>query len=406
MKKILFTLVLLSSILYSQNGSIYSNFGIGELNVNPTTRRSGFGLGVAVADNFDINPFNIASNSKIQFVKFAASMSYVYNNYSDAISKNRYVSSSFENLLIALPIQRDYGIVLSGGISPFTKVNFKVLTPDIYFDTIPYQVKYESSGGITNYFFGVSYNWKNIGSLGLSSNFLVGTINRKISTEISNSSVNPVFTKEYQYKGTTFRFGFISENLVKYFESLPFKDLRFGFSYLLPTRLKGELLQTKQGIFIDTVKQVNQSFDLSGQLIAGLSAKLNNRLSLMVDYLNQDWTKLGTNQLSNYTLTNQNYISLGVEYLPDVRPERFSDAITWRGGIFMKDIGISVNGEKIREYGIKTGLSLPIDQLNLIDVGIQYSIRGKKENNLIKESVFNFTFGINFAEIWFVRNEE
>ncbi len=407
MKKILFLILILTNVIIAQTSSIYSNFGVGELNINSTTRRSGLGLAIAGNENFDVNPFNPASSTKIQLVKFLASFNYSSNSYKDFKSSNRYTSGTFENLLFAIPIQRDFGIVVAGGILPFTRLNYKVLSPENTFDSIPYQIKYEGLGGLTNYFVGISYHYKRIGSFGISSNFLIGTINKKLSTEFKNQNyVNPEFTSQYKFRGAAFRFGFISENFKDYFPEFPLSDLKFGISYLTSTKLRTELLELKHGIFVDTTGENSFDTKIPAQLAIGLTSKISERFSLNVDFLNQNWTNLTTNTNSNFSLVNQNVFSLGIEYLPLQRPERLVDALTYRFGIFVKDIGIQINNEKIREYGIKLGTSIPIDQMNLIDFGFQYSVRGKLSNNLVRESILNFWFGINLAEIWFVRNEE
>lgn len=407
MRKIILILVLLSTSIFGQAISLYSNFGVGELNVNPTARRSGFGLGIAALDNFDINPFNPASTSKIQFVKFAGSLNYSWNSFSDQATTNSFRTGAFDYLLLAIPVQRDYGIVLSGGISPLTKMNYKVLSPEFYFDSIPYKVKYEGLGGLTDYYFGLSYNIKSFGSIGLSANFLIGTVTDQVSTEfVQTSFINPVFKTESNYKGVGVRFGFISENLKTYIDNLPLKEFRIGFSYLSPVNLSLERTKLKQGIFLDTISQNSYKTKLPGQFAAGISAKLSDRSTLYVDYLNQDWSKLNTYSQSGFASVSQNYFSIGFEYVPVSRPEKYFEAITWRFGLFSKNIGLAVNDVKINEYGFKAGASLPVDQLNSIDIGVQYSIRGKKANNLVKESVLNIWFGINFAEIWFVRSEE
>lgn len=407
MKKIFLLILLLTDLMLAQTSSIYSNFGVGELNINPTTRRSGMGIGIAGNESFDINPFNPASTTDIQFVKFLASFNYSLNSYKDQSSSNNLRSGSFENLFFAIPVQRDLGIVISGGILPFTRLNYKVLSPDIYFDSIPYQVKYEGLGGLTNYFAGISYHFDKVGSFGISSNFLIGTINKKLSTEFLNQNyVNPEFTSQLKYRGVAFRFGYISDNIKNYFPEFPFKDLKVGISYLTSTKLRTELLDLKHGIFIDTTGESSFDTKIPSQLAFGLSSKISERFSLSVDFLNQNWTNLTTNTYSNFVLVNQNIFTLGFEYLPLQRPEKFVDALTYRFGIFIKEIGIQINNEKIREYGFKLGTSIPIDQLNLIDFGFQYSVRGRNAGNLVKESVLNFWFGINLAEIWFVRNEE
>ncbi len=407
MKKILLFFLIYSSGLIAQSPSVYSSFGIGELNVNPTARKSGFGIGIAQADPFDINPFNPAGNGKIQFVKFSGSLNYSINSYSDNKSKNKFQTGQFENLLIAFPIQRDYGVVFTGGITPFTRVKYKVLSPQNFFDSISYQTTYEGIGGITDYSAGLSYLIKNAGYIGLQVDFLIGTITRKLSTDFKNTDyTNPVFTSLNKFKGKTLRIGFISNNISSLFNDFAVRQLRVGFSYTFASSIQLERTDLKQGIFIDTVWESTERVYLPSQFAIGLDGKLSERLSIFVDFLSQDWTKLSTNLTSNYSPVNQNYISLGVEYLPSSRPEKFIEAVTYRMGVFYKDLGVAINNKKIDEVGIKTGLSIPIDKLNLIDFGFQYSIRGKKGNSMIKESVFNIWFGINFAEMWFVRNTE
>lgn len=409
MKKIFIITVIIvaSNLVYGQVGSVYSDFGLGELNFHSSTRRSGMGLAIAGNDNFDINPFNPASISNIKFVKFIGSFSYGINFYKDDLSSNYFRSGSFQQLLIAVPIQRDYGIVLTGGITPLTKIQYKISTPELKFDSAKYTINYESFGGLYNYFIGLSYKVKDYASLGVSTNFLIGTISKSISTVFNDLSItNPKFSKLSKYRGMSVRVGFISEDLNKYIKFSSFKDLKIGFTYQFSTNLKTDYSEQKQGIFTDTVSENSFNTEFPSQFAIGISSRLNERLTLYVDYLNQDWSKFNTNSSRNFTGKNQNYFSMGFEYLPSLRPEKYFDAISWRFGLFLNDLGFTINNEKINEYGIRAGVSLPIDQLNMIELGVQYSTRGKLKSNLVKESILNFWFGINLAEIWFVRNEE
>ncbi len=409
MKKFLFLLfvIITSNLVFGQVGSVYSDFGLGELNLNSSTRRSGMGLAVAGNDNFDINSFNPASNSKIKFVKFVGSFGYGINSYKDNYSSNYFRSGSFNQLLIAIPIQRDYGIVFTGGITPLTKVNYKISAPELVFDSTKYTVNYESLGGLYNYFAGLTYQLKDYASLGISTNFLVGSVSKALSTEFDDPSVtNPRFSKLSKYRGVAIKIGTVSEDLNKYFKFSSIKDLKIGLTYQFSKNLKTDYSELKQGIFIDTVSETTFDTEFPSQFAIGISSKLNERLTLYVDFLNQDWSKLNTNSSSHFTGKSQNYFSLGFEYVPALRPERYLDAISWRFGLFLNDLGFTINNEKINEYGVRAGVSLPIDQLNMIEFGVQYSTRGKLKSNLVKESILNFWFGINLAEIWFVRNEE
>lgn len=407
MKKILLLTLILISSLYPQIGSIYSSYGPGEPNTNFSVRRNGFGIGLTTIDNVDISSINPASWSGIQVVKLIGSFYYSRNSFNDNLSKNIISIGSFENLSLSFPIKRDLGIVLAGGIIPYTKMHFRTISPGQFFDTISYNAHFSGDGGLTNYFLGLSYHLRNVGSLGISANFLIGTYFRSVSTEFKNIDyINPQFNTNYKNRGIAYRIGYISDNLSKYVKTENLKDLKFGFIYTFPTNLTTQYSEVKTGIFIDTVLENSMNTHIPAQLGIGLSGRFGERANVYVDYFYQDWTKFSTEGKRDENLSSLSIYSLGIEILPPIKPENYLETISLRLGAYVKKLPIVLNSKKIYEYGLRTGFSLPIDQLNLIDFALQYSIRGSTKNSLIRESILSFWLGINFAEIWFVKNDE
>lgn len=407
MKKIFFLVSIFVSSVFPQYGSIYSSYGPGEPNTNFGVRRNGFGIGVNTIDQIDISPINPASWSGIQVVKLNGSYHYSSNFYKDNISKNNISKGSLENLSIAFPIERNHGIVLAGGIIPYTKMHYRTISPVQFFDSISFNTNFSGDGGLTNYFLGLSYKLKNIGSFGVSTNFLMGTYYKTISTEFKDIDyINPSFNINYKNRGVAYRIGFISNNLMKYIKINNLTDLRLGFSYASDAYLTSEFSLVKSGLFIDTVLKKSINVYLPKQLALGLSGRIGLKTNFYVDYFYQDWTKFHTNGIREENLSSLVMYSLGFEILPLAKPGSYLETIALRFGTFLKKLPIRLNNEKIYEYGFRTGLSFPIDQLNLIDFAMQYSIRGTTKNSLIKESILSLWLGINFAEIWFVKNEE
>ena len=60
----------------------------------------------------------------------------------------------------------------------------------------------------------------------------------------------------------------------------------------------------------------------------------------------------------------------------------------------------------ILTYGIRAGLNIPISKYNSLDFGINYSVKGKTSDGLIKDEFLNLTAGVNFGELWFLRPRE
>lgn len=408
MKNFLAIFFLFLSITYSQIGSIYSNTPIGEVITDISVRRNGLGLAIASQETYDLNPLNPASWSYIPYVKFIGSFKFTSNSYADHNGKNKLSSGSFNSLIVSFPVERNFGIVFSGGILPYSKINYKVLGPDNYFDSIKHKTQFEANGGLTNYYFGLSGRIKDYFSFGSTANFIVGTVSKVLSTDFQEENLtDPEFTEQFKYNGAGFRIGLISENLNRYLRVNFINDIRVGFTYSNKINLNTNHIELKSGFLIDTVSESNFKTKIPSQLAFGVALRVKERFNLYADFLSQDLSKLETQfKTDSYELSSQNIYSFGVELLPKIKPENFFESITWRFGFFQKNLGVKINHQTINEIGVRAGFSFPIDQFNLVDIAAQYSVRGKSEKPYVKENIFNLWIGINFAEIWFIRPED
>jgi hypothetical protein len=392
---------------FAQIGSGYSRYGIGDVLVSPSVRRNGFGgLGLASTDQFDVNSLNPAAWNGIRSVKILASMRYFTNNYSDGINSNFSASSSFESVALSIPLSNDNGIGFVIGATPYSKVNYDVINYNLI-DSIGFKAQYSGDGGLNKIYFGTSYKFPFDLSIGLSADYLVGTINHRASIDIGKIDfVNSGFVNEYRLRGFSFTFGTISPNLESSLKFGLFEDLRVGVSYSTGARLKTESRNLKYGTTEDTLMVNNYITEIPFRFGFGLEAQFSERFRAYVDYLFQDWLKYRTNNQQDFNLATLSKTVFGVEYLPTAKPESFLQTFALRFGLFLRNSEFKIRGEKINEFGINFGFSFPFDQINLIDFALEYSIRGKSENHLQKDNMFKLWVGINFAEFWFMKSED
>ena len=77
--------------------------------------------------------------------------------------------------------------------------------------------------------------------------------------------------------------------------------------------------------------------------------------------------------------------------------------MSYRFGGFYEKAFYRVANQDILGFGLRAGVNIPISKYNSIDFGMNYSQRGKPDNEIIKDQLINFTIAVNFGELWFIR---
>ena len=68
-------------------------------------------------------------------------------------------------------------------------------------------------------------------------------------------------------------------------------------------------------------------------------------------------------------------------------------------------MGLIVNNIPLIETGISFGMGLPLGGLSNVNVGLELSQRGQKEDNLVKESLIALRVGLSLNDIWFIKRK-
>ncbi|RMD49222.1 MAG: hypothetical protein D6830_05320, partial [Ignavibacteria bacterium] len=148
-------LVLLSAQLIFAQGSAYTRLGLGDVINSSSARYYGMGsLGIGAKDIFSIAEANPASWSGIGLTRFQTSLNYLGKSIEDNNSSANYSEASFSGFSVAVPLQRDWGLVTSFGILPVSRVDYTInqKSADKYFGDVTRE--FSGKGGLSKMYFG------------------------------------------------------------------------------------------------------------------------------------------------------------------------------------------------------------------------------------------------------------
>ena len=156
---------------------------------------------------------------------------------------------------------------------------------------------------------------------------------------------------------------------------------------------------------------------LASEKGAGLSFRFADKFMAEFDYTRSDWRNTGLDTREGMKLSREGQPSifgtslseayrLGFEYVPNRSDIRYYyKKIAYRAGAYWKRDYFTVNSNPVNAYGITLGATLPVFRLyNGLTVGMDFGQRGTIRNDLVRETYFNFSIGLNIHDIWFVKN--
>lgn len=417
--KIIFLVIISSLFLISfsnaQNSSAYSRYGIGDLDYGYSPKMIGIGeIGSTQLDPGHILITNPASWSVLNRTRIELSMGYKGIDISNSSNSAFTSETEFQGITFGFPISTVYGIGVVAGLVPYSRISYlsKENFPSAQEDIIPsYNVTYEGRGGISKLFLGSSVYLPFEISAGATLDYYFGD-QRYISTlEFDDNVTNVNTTYENNHRATGFgtTVGLISPNLATKFNIKTFSDLRFGLSINYISNLNSDsLLTAASSTRLDTVAVKNTpGTKIPLRINSGISFAFSEVYNVSFDYVYQPWSKYEFNGLKYNNLRDAQKISLAFEYIPKLSfGMSLLDRISWRGGLSYEATQYMIYGQGINQYSVFGGFSFPMDLDNTIDIGLQYSVRGTKDNNLLKENFVKFYFGISLGELWFLSFEK
>jgi len=410
--KIIIVFLLIQLSAFSQTSSNYTRFGVGEMVYSYSGRNLGFGgLGVSVLSENHLNFINPASLTKINLTRTEFGANYSSLFLSDKNNSGFYSSGGFDGVTLAFPISVSNGITLSMGLLPFSNVNYKNVqtTAPSSDPSETFVTTYEGSGSLSKLFLGNSLKLPFDLSLGVTMDYYFGSMTYYSRLEYTNnvSFRMSEFNSKRRPGGFGSTVGIISPDISKMFSSSTLSDFRLGFSVNLFSDLDTDtLLIRSTSIGIDTLSDSKVKMHIPIRMFAGMSFFINKEYLFTFDYTTQKWTDYSFNEIKSNNLRDSYRISFGIEHDNQNNAGGYiREHMIWRLGLSYEKTQYEFNGQGIDMLAFNTGLSLPLSPNNSLDLGLEFSMRGTTESNLIKENRLKFSLGLSLGELWFLRRE-
>ena len=382
-------------------GSGYSRYGIGDLSYFLTNRAVGMGgAGFAVLTNNEIDEMNPAAWARITRTRFSASTLYEGFSTSDN-SKSAYLSQlDFNGVSIAIPVATGSGVVISAGFTPYSRVDYNVITPIAESD-YSYTVQYVGSGGLSLAYLGSSWTIDNELNIGAKLNYFFGTLNYATTQSFNTAAyANDGIIRSTELRGIGFSFGAIYTGLRKILQLPDASTFNLGAlftttSYLNETDERFYAYNSSGAITGDTVTLPGTKTKIPFSTGGGLSFS-NDRFLIAADIFYQHWSAF--QDVNGATIRDDHRYSIGAELTPK--------RVAYRLGFFYNETYYQLHGIDINETGITAGLGLPVIGDSRLNFGMEYSWRGTTDNQLQRDKIVRVTITLTGGETWFIRPEQ
>ncbi|WP_313374828.1 outer membrane protein transport protein [Chishuiella sp.] len=420
MKWIICSLSLFSVVtIKAQNVSVspYSAYGLGDQLFDNNVEQGGMG-GISTVPT---NPYgqsanfsNPAANRNLRMTNFNASASGA--NYSFKSNTDKQTSGKFNvsNISLAFPVgtKGSFGL----GFQPFTGLGYNIQNTNER-NNVSQTSQLQGNGGLNSIHAFYSRNLSKEFSLGLRVNYLFGELTRHEILAVDEASLAVDYSNKANYRGAQFTLGSMySKKIGK------IHNLNIGATYTFGANLKTDYTDlTTTYTYVGTTQSYVDTISISRNSAArtklpqtfalATSYSKDNTWSIALEAKYNTWSDFKQPfSYSNSTYSNTKYknnvrLALGGYWIPDFNSYKsYLDRVIYRGGVFYQSAQYSMYGTDIDSYGASVGVGLPVGKQNdasMMNISLEYSKRGKTDNNLIKENYIGIKIGFDINDIWF-----
>lgn len=387
----------------------YSMYGYGVLGDRATSmQRQMGGIGYAMSSGRQINAMNPASYAAIDSLTFlfdmGADVSLLWSK--EGSTRRNSTGGGLDYVTMQFPITRFLGASI--GMLPYTSVGY-AFGNDIKHGAVENQ----GTGGINMAYLGLGGTFKGV-SLGANISYNFGNIINDVYSNPSNSGQSLVehvievrdwdLVLGAQYKCNINA----TDNMTLGLTYSPAKSMH-GHTWVTLQEMKSESKPDTVGYM-----RLKGNYGTPNSFGAGVSYSHERQSRWMVeaDVTYQLWSKVKyspiyrTDDPGSIVFQGMNFcdrmkIAAGGEWVPKLRGN-YGERMTYRLGGYYCDDYLSIQGNRVREYGVTCGVGLHTPQdKTMINIGFEWKKRRAYPTELIGENYFNITLGINFNERWF-----
>ncbi|MEE9349020.1 MAG: hypothetical protein V3U80_03165 [Flavobacteriaceae bacterium] len=422
-KKIIALAIFIVSINgYSQKNNIspYSFFGIGDIaDTKSVFEQNMGGVGTAFKSSYRIGFSNPASLAALKLTTYTLAANNNFIVIDDGINKKQNSSSfALKTLALGFPVGKKGGA--SFGLQPYSKVGYQILNK--YQNDIDETESdlFTGEGATNRVYIGYGYELPYNINLGVEASYIFGHQERAILHR-DDEHLDRLATRYRilsNISGFSFKFG--GQNSFKINEKL---NLETGFTVILESNLndKGneslisltnspnpEILEPRdfildndfEGTIVSPIKSTYSiGLGETNKWFAGFEYSMQNALTIPSTF---------TQNNNTIAYGDSNNLAFGGHYTPKAESiTNYWDRVTYSAGTHLKQTGLIVNNNEIKDFGISFGVSLPSKrQLSNINLGFDIGQRGEIDNSgLIKENYYNFRLSLSLNDKWFKKRK-
>jgi hypothetical protein len=406
-------LLLFSTPLRSQidknGGSLYSIFGLGDLNYSAGQRTDAMGImGIGLYGNYS-NSYNPASWARIQSTRFTTKFRFERIHSSDGTNTAKRNYGNFEGFALSILLNRGNGWVFDAGLNDYSIVNYDITQKGKVISD-EYTQTYSGNGGLSKISAGFSYIVFRYFSVGAQFNYVFGNIEKTVRIDFNNPSIFD--TRDditNSISGYYFNTGLNFHGFGKLLGSKKLNNMTLGVFFSTPGWFTSKVTgRFQKSTNIDSVNFSEGDISIPWALGAGISNEFaDNSLIIAGDVFFQKWDDYKYYGSHPPEIKNSFRVGLGAEYTPS---KKYDDPIykrvSYRLGANYTSDYLKINGKSINAIGLNAGLSIPISRFNSIDLFFTYYRRGTTSNGLIKDDVYKLGASVNIGELWFLKPKE
>lgn len=428
--KVSITLLILFSCIsaFAQSGaytgySPYTVFALGDIMTQGTAYNKGMGgVGIATRNRKYINYLNPASVTARDTLSFMVDVGLYQNNriYDQNGKKSVNNICNLNDLVMSFPIYKSSAMMI--GLSPYSSTGFSYgsyesdkgligLTGNIY-NSASYR------GTISQIFAaaGVTF-WRRL-SIGVQGIYYFGGLDKSFSQMFSDTGLaNMNSGYDIDIKGFTGKLG------LQYEQPLGSLTLGLGATYTFPAEMSGtvdysRVVTSSQEYTLDSRSDTLSTGDLkfANNMGFGISLRGGENWRAEINYSRSDWTNTGIekyigfaalSRAAVFSASTSQSIRAGFELIPNMNDGRYYfKRCAYRAGVFYEDSYFLFNGQKVNNFGLTLGMTLPVFRLsNGLSIGVELGQRGAAVDNMVRERYINFSIGLNAYDIWFQKHQ-
>lgn len=433
-----------ATLLFAQENSPYSRYGIGDLYPSQTIAARGLGgLTAAYSDGRTLNSDNPASYSDIKtyvnggMFTFDVGVSIDARTLHNASPIAKYNSVNFipSYIQVGFPLSKHH-LGMVAGLKPMSRINYNIGSTSLGVDSL--HTSYSGSGGLNQAFVGIGKRWGGL-SIGVNGGYLFGR--KEISTNVIliNDSIG-------YHNGTvssTGNFGGLFANAgVQLHIKLGEKNdslSKITSSYALTIGASGTLKQNlnvssnvlnetyyynTDGAIIpyDTIKfqrnptdkavlpaMLNVGFMITNnQYPTGFSNLSENKWGIGAELSAGNWGNDYRYNDQKDQVVNNWLFRVGGTITPNIYSAGFFAHTIYRLGFYTGKDYIDADGNGLKTTAVTLGAGLRIrtqrysNQSTIINTAVEVGKRGTNVNN-VTENFIKISAGLSLSDLWFVK---